>query len=81
VLFIACNNFIQFQCTILTFANASLSYNLLTIYPDELEIKYTIVSSTSASYLDILLKIDASGKLTTLSMSHMFSDIFFHTNT
>jgi len=35
------------------------------IYPSELEIKDTTESSTSASYLDILLKIDADGKLTT----------------
>ena len=35
------------------------------IYPSELEIKDTTESSTSASYLDILIKIDADGKLTT----------------
>jgi hypothetical protein len=35
------------------------------IYPSELEIKYTTESSTSASYLDVLLNIDAGGKLTT----------------
>jgi hypothetical protein len=36
-----------------------------SIYPSELEIKDTTESSTSASYLDILLKTDAGGKLTT----------------
>jgi hypothetical protein len=36
-----------------------------SIYPNELEIKDTTESSTSASYLDVLLNIDASGKLTT----------------
>jgi hypothetical protein len=36
-----------------------------SIYPSELEIKDTRESSTSASYLDILLSIDADGKLTT----------------
>jgi hypothetical protein len=34
------------------------------IYPSELEIKGTTESSTSASYLDVLLNIDADGKLT-----------------
>jgi hypothetical protein len=36
-----------------------------SIYPSELEIKDTTESSTSASYLDVLLNIDAGGKLTT----------------
>jgi hypothetical protein len=33
-----------------------------SIYPGELEIKDTTESSTSASYLDVLLKVDAGGK-------------------
>ena len=37
----------------------------LMINPSELEIKDTTESSTSASYLDVLLNIDAEGKLTT----------------
>jgi hypothetical protein len=36
-----------------------------SIYPSELEIKDITDSSTSASYLDVLLNIDADGKLTT----------------
>jgi hypothetical protein len=36
-----------------------------SIYRSELEIKNTTESSTSASYLDILLNINADGKLTT----------------
>jgi hypothetical protein len=36
-----------------------------SIYPSELEIKDTTGSSTSASYLDVLLNIDADRKLTT----------------
>jgi hypothetical protein len=36
-----------------------------SIYPSELEIKDITESSTSASYLDVLLNIDAGGKLTT----------------
>jgi hypothetical protein len=35
------------------------------IYPNELEIKDTTESDKSASYLDILLNIDSSGRLTT----------------
>jgi hypothetical protein len=35
------------------------------IYPDELEIKDTTESDKSASYLDILLIIDSSGRLAT----------------
>jgi hypothetical protein len=35
------------------------------IYPSESEIKYNTESFTSASYLDVLLNIDADGKLTT----------------
>jgi hypothetical protein len=36
-----------------------------SIYPSELEIKDTIESPTSASYLDVLLNIDVGGKLST----------------
>jgi hypothetical protein len=35
------------------------------IYPSALEIKDTTESSTSTSYLDVLLNIDYDGKLTT----------------
>jgi hypothetical protein len=36
-----------------------------SIYPNELEIKDTTECSKSASYLDVLLKLDTNGKLTT----------------
>jgi hypothetical protein len=36
-----------------------------SIYPNELEIKDTINCSKSVSYLDILLKLDINGNLTT----------------
>jgi hypothetical protein len=54
--------------------NISTTFYLLTIinsihvdliYPNELEIKDTTECSTSASYLDILLKLDTNGKMTT----------------
>jgi hypothetical protein len=35
------------------------------IYPNELEIKDTTESDKSASYLDILLSVDSSGRLIT----------------
>jgi hypothetical protein len=36
-----------------------------SIYPNELEIKDTTECVTSASYLDVLLKLDTNGKITT----------------
>jgi hypothetical protein len=36
-----------------------------SIYPNELEIKDTTECSTSASYLDVILKLDTNGKITT----------------
>jgi hypothetical protein len=36
-----------------------------SIYPNELEIKDTTECSMSVSYLDVLLKLDTNGKLTT----------------
>jgi hypothetical protein len=36
-----------------------------SIYPNEREIKDTTECSTSASYLDVLLKLDTNGKITT----------------
>jgi hypothetical protein len=44
----------------------SSSIHVDPTYPRELEIKDTTESPTSASYLDILLKIDTGGKPTTL---------------
>ena len=42
-----------------------IKIKIVIIYPSELEIKDTTESSTSASYLDVLLNIDSGGKLTT----------------
>ena len=41
------------------------SIHVDSLYLSEFEIKDTTESSTSASYLDVLLNIDADGKLTT----------------
>ena len=37
----------------------------MQIFPNELEIKDSTECSTSASYLDVLLKLDTNGKITT----------------
>jgi hypothetical protein len=46
------------------------SYYVDSIYPSELEIKDTTESSTSTPYLDVLLNMDAFGKLTTEFMTN-----------
>jgi hypothetical protein len=38
-----------------------MSLKLTFVYPNELEIKDTTECSTSASYLDVLLKLDTNG--------------------
>ena len=50
---------------ILSLNNSKFSDYLDFIYPSELEIKDTTESMKSTSYLDCLLKIDNSGKLST----------------
>jgi hypothetical protein len=50
---------------LLSIKNHNLHNYLHLIYPDELEIKYITETDKSASYLDILLGIDSSGRLTT----------------
>jgi hypothetical protein len=47
-----------------------------SIYPNELEIKDTTECSTSASYLDVLLKLDTNGKLTNHSQLYDKRDDF-----
>jgi hypothetical protein len=49
---------------ILLINNHDFHNHVTLIYPDELEIKDTTKSNKSASYLDILLKIDSNGRLT-----------------
>ena len=45
--------------------NPEIENNLGQMYPVELEIKYTIESNTSASYLDLLLSVGRDGQLYT----------------
>ena len=50
---------------VLSLNNSKFSDYLYFIYPSELEIKDTTVSTKTTSYLDCLLEIDNSGKLST----------------
>ena len=50
---------------VLSLSNSEISNCLDRIYPNELEIKDTTETSTSASYLDLTLSIDTEGKLCT----------------
>jgi hypothetical protein len=49
----------------ITINNNQFHLYIDSIYPNELEIKGTAECATSASYLNILLKLDSNGKLTT----------------
>jgi hypothetical protein len=51
-----------------------------SIYPNELEIKDTTQFSTSASYLDVLLKLDTDGKIIDWLITYGFTSHsrFFH---
>jgi hypothetical protein len=51
--------------TFLSINNSQFYSYVDSIYPNELEIKDTTECSTSASYLDVLLKLDTNGKITT----------------
>jgi hypothetical protein len=64
---------------VLSINNDQFHSHIDSIYPSELEIKDTTESSTSASYLDVLLNKDADGKLTTQLYDKRY-DFSFHTN-
>jgi hypothetical protein len=59
------NSTFRYINTVLSINNDQFHSYVDSIYPSELEIKDTTESSTSASYLDLLLNIDSDGKLTT----------------
>ena len=50
---------------VLSLSNSDFDQYIHTIYPPELDIKDTTDSTTSSSYLDLLLSIDANKKLHT----------------
>ena len=54
-----------FLYIILSLINSKLGDFVDRIYPTELEIKDTTDTDTSASYLDLHLKIDSEGRLRT----------------
>jgi hypothetical protein len=59
------NSTFRYIDDVLSINNDQFHSYVYSIYPSELEIKDTTESSTSASYLDVLLNIDFGGKLTT----------------
>ena len=62
---------------VLSINNPDFENNLGQMYPAELEIKDTIESNTSASYLDLLLSIESDGQLRT-SLYDKRDDFNFH---
>jgi hypothetical protein len=62
---VAFNSTFRYIDNVLSFNNNQFHSYVDSIFPSELEIKETMESSTSASYLDVLLKLDTNGKITT----------------
>jgi hypothetical protein len=62
---VAFNSTFRYFDDVLSINNDQFHSYVDSIYPSELEIKDTTKSSTSASFLDVLLNIGADGKLTT----------------
>jgi hypothetical protein len=65
LLAVAFNSTFKYIDDVLSINNDQFHSYVDSIIPSELEIKDTTESSSSASYLDALLNIDADGKLTT----------------
>ena len=62
---VAFNSTFRYIDDVLSINNNHFHSYVDSIYPNELEIKDTTECSTSASYLDVLLKLDTNSKLTT----------------
>jgi hypothetical protein len=62
---VAFNSTFRYIDDVLPINNEQFHPHADSIYPNELEIKDTTESPTSASYWDVLLNIDVGGKLTT----------------
>jgi hypothetical protein len=61
---VAFNSTFRYIDDVLSVINNQFQSHVDSIYPNELEIKDTTESFTSASYLDVLLKLDTNGKIT-----------------
>jgi hypothetical protein len=62
---VAFNSTFHYIDDVLSINNNHFHSYVDSIYPNALEIKDTTNCSTSASYLDVLLKLDTNGKLMT----------------
>jgi hypothetical protein len=62
---VAFNSTFRYIDDVLSINNNQFHSYVDSIYLNELEIKDTMECSTSASYLDVLLKLDTNGKITT----------------
>jgi hypothetical protein len=62
---VAFNSTFRYIDDVLSINNNQYQSHVNLIYPNELKIKDSTESSTSASYLDVLLKLDTNGKITT----------------
>jgi hypothetical protein len=62
---VAFNSTFRYIDDVLSINNDQFHSYVDSIYPSELDIKYTTESFTSASYLVVLLNIDIGGNLTT----------------
>ena len=71
---VAFNSTFRYIDDILSINNNQFHSYVDSIYPNELEIKDTTDCSTTASHLDVLLKMDTNGKITT-RLYHMTNRI------
>jgi hypothetical protein len=62
---VAFNSIFRYIDEILSINNNQFHSYVNSIYPNELEIKDTTECTTSAFFLDVLLKLDTNGKITT----------------
>jgi hypothetical protein len=62
---VAFNSTFRYIDDVFSVNNSQFHSYVDSIYPKELEIKDTTECSISASYLDVLLKLDTNGKITT----------------
>jgi hypothetical protein len=75
---VAFNSTFRYIDDVLSINNDQFHSYVDSIYPSELEMKDTTESSTSASYLDVPLNIDADGELT-IQLYDKRNDINFAT--